>query len=137
MRFSWSVSFFAFSFPFVLFAVINGLITSCYFGGRWTPFLLPRTLCFPLLSFNECSLFLLLRLAFVFHLDFCSDLVLSLHQGVFGPLVHVGFHQRSYFKKVRMVLEKRKSFMQKKVVQKWACLDCGLGFCMSCLMYFW
>jgi hypothetical protein len=25
----------------------------------------------------------------------------------------------------------------KKVVQKGACLDCGLGFCMSCLMSFW
>jgi hypothetical protein len=86
--------------------------------------------------FNECSLFLLLRLAFVFCLDFCSDLVLSLHQGVFGPLVFVGFPQKSCLKKVRMVLKERKSFMQKKVVQKGACVDCGLGFCMSCLMSF-
>jgi hypothetical protein len=76
-------------------------------------FHLPRTLPFSLLSFNECSLFLLLRLAFVFRLDFCSDLVISLHQGVFGPLVYVGIHQKSCFKKVRMVLEKRKSFMEK------------------------
>jgi hypothetical protein len=37
-----------------------------------------------------------------------------LHQGVFGPLVYVGIHQNSCFKKVWMVLEKRKSFMQKK-----------------------
>jgi hypothetical protein len=44
------------------------------------------------LSFNECSLFLVLRLAFVFRLDFCSDLVISLYQGVFRPLVYVGFH---------------------------------------------
>jgi hypothetical protein len=36
-----------------------------------------------------------------------------LHQGVFGPLVYVGIHQKSCFKKVWMVLEKRKSFMQK------------------------
>jgi hypothetical protein len=55
---------------------------------------------FSLLSFNECYLFLELRLAFIFHLDFCSDLVLSLHQGVFGPLVYVGMHQKSCFKKV-------------------------------------
>jgi hypothetical protein len=34
-------------------------------------------------NFNECSLFLELRLAFVFHLDLCSDLLISLHQGVF------------------------------------------------------
>jgi hypothetical protein len=46
-------------------------------------FSLPRTLQFSLFSFNECSLFLELRLAFVFRLDFCSDLVISLHQGVF------------------------------------------------------
>jgi sensor histidine kinase YesM len=74
---------------------------------------LPRTLRFSLLSFNDYSLFLELRLAFVFCLDFCSDLVLSLHQGVFWPLVHVGIYQKSFLKKVRMVLEKRKSFMQK------------------------
>jgi hypothetical protein len=33
--------------------------------------------------FNECSLFLELRLAFIFHLDLCSDLVISFYQGVF------------------------------------------------------
>jgi hypothetical protein len=79
---------------------------------------LPRTLRFSVLSFNECSLFLLLRLAFVFCLDFRSDLVLSLHQGVFGPLVYVGINQKSCFKKVRMVLEKRKSFMQKSGTER-------------------
>jgi hypothetical protein len=31
-----------------------------------------------LLSFNECSLFLVLHLAFIFRLDFCSELVSSL-----------------------------------------------------------
>jgi hypothetical protein len=36
-----------------------------------------------------------------------------LHQGIFGPLVYVGFPQKSFLKKVWMVLEKRKSFMQK------------------------
>jgi hypothetical protein len=33
-----------------------------------------------------------------------------LHQGVFIPLVYVGFHQKSCLKRVWMVLEKRKSF---------------------------
>jgi hypothetical protein len=47
-------------------------------------------------NFNECSLFLELRLAFDFHLDLYLDLVISLHQGVFLPLVHVGFHQKSW-----------------------------------------
>jgi hypothetical protein len=46
--------------------------------------------------FHECSLFLELRLAFDFHLDLCSDLVISFHQGVFLPLVHIGFHQKSW-----------------------------------------
>jgi hypothetical protein len=69
------------------------------FGGDVLRFYLPRTLYFSLLSFNECSLFLELRLAFVFRLDFYSDLVLSLHQGVFRLLVYVGFHQKSCFKK--------------------------------------
>jgi hypothetical protein len=63
-------------------------------------FSLPRTLYFSLLSFNECSLFLELRLAFIFCLDFCSNLVMSLYQGVFRPLVYVGFYQKSYLKKV-------------------------------------
>jgi hypothetical protein len=34
-------------------------------------------------NFNECSLFLELRLTFNFCLDLCSDLVISFHQGVF------------------------------------------------------
>jgi hypothetical protein len=84
-----------------------------YFGGDVLVFHLPRTLRFSLLSFNECSLFLELRLVFIFHLDFCSDLVISLDQGVFWPLVYVGIRQKSFFKKVWMVLERRKSFMQK------------------------
>jgi hypothetical protein len=71
--------------------------------------------------FNECSLFLELRLAFDFRLDLYSDLVISLHKGVFLPLVYVGFHQKELFKKVRMVLEKRKSFMQKSGIRRSLC----------------
>jgi hypothetical protein len=80
------------------------------FGEDVLRFSLLRTLYFSLLSFNECSFFLVLRLAFIFCLDFYSDLVISLHQGVFRPLVYVAFHQKSCFKKVCMVLEKRKKF---------------------------
>jgi hypothetical protein len=70
------------------------------FGESYAPFFnAENTLVFTLF-FNECSLFLLLRLAFVFGLDFCSDLAISLHKGVFGPLVYVGFHQKSCFKRV-------------------------------------
>jgi hypothetical protein len=47
-------------------------------------------------NFNECSLFLELRLAFDFRLDSYSDLAISFHQGVFLPLVYIGFHQKSW-----------------------------------------
>jgi hypothetical protein len=104
---------FSFQFSLFLFAAINGWTPTNFLWRSCLAFHLPRTLHFSLLSFNECSLFLLLRLVFDFCLDLCSDLVISLHQGVFWPLVHVGFHQKSYFKKVRMMLEKRKKFMQK------------------------
>jgi hypothetical protein len=136
MHISWSVSCFSFRFCLVLFAVINGWTPTNSFWRSCLAFHLPRTLHFSLLSFNKCSPFLELHLAFIFHLDLCSDLVIYLHQGVFWPLVHVGIHQRSCFKKVRMVLEKRKSFIQKSGT-KGACVDCSLGFCMSCLMSFW
>jgi hypothetical protein len=96
MRFSWSVSCFSFQFSLVLFSAINGWTPTNSFWRSCLAFHLPRTLRFSLLSFNEYSLFLLLRLAFVFRLDFCSDLVISLHQGVFWPLFHVGFHQKSF-----------------------------------------
>jgi hypothetical protein len=127
---------FSFQFCLVLFAAINGCTPTNSFWRSCIAFHLPRTLRFSLLSFIECSLFLLLRLVFVFRLDLCSDLVISLHQGIFWCLVHVGFHQKSCFKKVWMVLEKTK-ILCKKVVQKGACIDCGLDFCMLCLMSFW
>jgi hypothetical protein len=121
MHFSWSISYFSFQFCLVLFAEINGWTPTNFFWRSYLAFHFPRTLCFSLLLFNECSLFLELRLAFNFHLDLCSDLVISLHQGVFWPLVHVGIHQKSCFKKVRMVLEKRKSFMQKSGTKRSLC----------------
>jgi hypothetical protein len=49
---------------------------------------------FHCIRFNECSLFLELHLAFDFRLDICSDLVISFHQGVFLPLIFIGFHQK-------------------------------------------
>jgi hypothetical protein len=70
------------------------------YGEDVLRFSLRRTLYFSLLLFNECSLFLVLCLAFVFRLDFCLDLVISLHQGVFIPLVYVGFHEKRCLKKV-------------------------------------
>jgi hypothetical protein len=42
-----------------------------------------NTQFFTLTVLMSVPLFLELRLAFVFHLDLCSDLVISLHQGIF------------------------------------------------------
>jgi hypothetical protein len=75
--------YFSFQFSLVLFASINVWTPTNFFWRSCHAFHLPRTLRFLLLSFNECSLFLELRLDFVFRLDFCSDLALSLYQGVF------------------------------------------------------
>jgi hypothetical protein len=68
--------------------------------------------------FNECSLFLLLRLVFDFCLDLCSDLVIYLHQGVFLPLVHVGFHQKKSCLKSSNGVGKEKKLYAKKWYKK-------------------
>jgi hypothetical protein len=60
--------YFRFQFSFVLFAAINGWTPTYFFWRRHTQFLLPGTLYFSLLSFNECSLFLVLHLCNI--LDF-------------------------------------------------------------------
>jgi hypothetical protein len=109
---------FSFQFYLVLFAAINGWTPTNSFWRSCLALHLPRTLRFSLLSFNEYSLSLLLLLVFIFCLNFCWDLLISLYQGVFWPLVHIGFHQKSCFKKVRMVLEKRKKIHAKKWYKK-------------------
>jgi hypothetical protein len=106
--------YFSIQFCLVLVAAINGLTPTNFFWRRCTRFHLPRTLHFSLLSFNECSLFLELRLAFIIFLDFCSDLLLSLHQCVFWPLVHVGFYQKKLFQKGSNGVGKEKKFHARK-----------------------
>jgi hypothetical protein len=96
MCFSWSISCFSFQFCLALFAAINGWIPTNFFWRSCLAFHLPKHFVFHSNRFNECSLFLELRLAFDFHLDLCSDLVISYHQGVFLPLVYIGFHQKSW-----------------------------------------
>jgi hypothetical protein len=64
MHFSWSV--FSFAFSFLFFCLLNGWTPTNFFWRRCTHFSFAKTLRFSLLSFNECSLFLELRLAFVF-----------------------------------------------------------------------
>jgi hypothetical protein len=74
-----------FVFSFLLLCLLQQMFGSHHvFGERHAPFFICQEhSVFHSYRFNECSLFLLLHLAFVFCLDFCSDLVLSFHQGVF------------------------------------------------------
>jgi hypothetical protein len=137
MCFSWSVSCFCFHF-FFCFVCCNKWLDHIMFllEEMNSLFICREHSVFHSIRFNECSLFLEPRLAFDFRLDLCSDLVISFHQGVFLPLIFIGFHQKRCLWKVWMVLKKEKALC-KKVVQEEACVDCGLGFCMSCLMSFW
>jgi hypothetical protein len=61
---------------------------------------------------------MLLRLAFVFRPNFCSDLLLSLHQGVFGPLVYVWFSSKEFPQKGLNGVRKEKKFYAKKWYKK-------------------
>jgi hypothetical protein len=79
MHFSWSVSYFLFSFLFSFVCYNKWLDPNKFLLEKLPCFSFAKNTPFSLLSFNECSLFLLLRLAFIFCLDFCSDLVISLH----------------------------------------------------------
>jgi hypothetical protein len=80
----------------VLFAAINGWTPTNFLWRRCTCFHLPRTVSFSLLSFNECSYFSATAFGFHFCLNLHSDLVISLHQGVFLPLIFIGFHQKRW-----------------------------------------
>jgi hypothetical protein len=101
-----------------LFSAINGWTPTNFFWRSCLAFHLPRTLHFSILSFNECSLFLELRLAFDFRLDLCLDLVISFYQGVFLPLVHVGFHQNICLKKYEWCWKREKALCKKKWYKK-------------------
>jgi hypothetical protein len=68
---------------FSLIAAINGWITSCWFRGRHTSFFIAKnTLVFTLIV-QRVFASSATAFSFCFRLDFCSDLLLSLHQGVF------------------------------------------------------
>jgi hypothetical protein len=100
--------YFCFQFYFVLFVAINGWTPTNFFWRRHTPFFIAKnTLVFTLIVQQVFS-FSRTAFSFCFYLDFCSDLVISLHQGVFRPLVYVGFNLKEWFQKGWMVLEKRK-----------------------------
>jgi hypothetical protein len=67
--------------------------------------------------FNECSLFLELRLAFVFCLDLCLDLVIYFYQGVFFASGQYWFSSKRVVSKKFEWCWKREKALRKKVVQ--------------------
>jgi hypothetical protein len=77
----------------------------CFSFAKNTPFftlIVQRVFSFSRTAFSFCfSPWFLFRSCYIF----LSRCIL--------PLVYVGFHQKSCLKKVRMVLEKSKKFMQK------------------------
>jgi hypothetical protein len=137
MRFSWSVSRFSFQFCLVLFAAINGWTPTNFFWRSYLAFHLTRILRFSLLSFNECSFFSATVFSFHFFALICVQIFLYL-------CIKVYFYLWSMLVFIKRVISKRfkwcwkrEKVSCKKVIQKGACVDCGLGFCMSCLMSFW
>jgi hypothetical protein len=69
-------------------------------------------------SFNECSLFLELRLAFDFCLDLCSDIVISFNQGVFFASDLYWFLSKEVFIKSLNGVRKEKKLYAKKWYKK-------------------
>jgi hypothetical protein len=69
-------------------------------------------------NFHECSLFLELRLSFDFCLDLCSDLVISLHQGVFFASGLCWFSLKEFLIKSLNGVGKEKKLCAKKWYKK-------------------
>jgi hypothetical protein len=108
-----------------------------FFWRSSLAFYLPRTLRFSLLSFQR--VFSFSRTAFSFRFlpwflfrscyIFLSRCILTSSPCCF-------FIKRVVSKKFKWCWKREKALC-KKVVQEGACVDYGLGFCMSCLISFW
>jgi hypothetical protein len=120
----------------VLFAAINGWTPTNFLRRRCTRFHLPRTLSFHSYRSPSVFLFPLLLLVFVFAL-ICVQTLLYLFIKVYFCLWSLlVFIKIGVYKNFKWCWKREKAFC-KIVVQEGACVDCGLGFFMSCLMSFW
>jgi hypothetical protein len=129
--------YFRFQFSFVLFAAINGWTPINFFWRRHTLFFIAKnTLVF---TFIVQWVFSFSRTAFSFCfspwflLRSCVYLCIKVYLDHWYMLV---FIKRVVSKRFKWCWKREKSFMP-IVVQMGAYLDCGLDFCMSCLMSFW
>jgi hypothetical protein len=77
--------------------------------------------------------------AFSFHFLpwFCVQILLYLYIKVYFDLWSMLVFIKRVISKRFEWCWKREKVSCKKVVQKGACVDCGLGFCMSCVISFW
>jgi hypothetical protein len=129
---------FSFQFCLVLFAAINGWTPINSFGEVALLFICQEHSVFHSYRFNECSSFSRTAFSFCFSpwfvfrscYIFASRCILTS-----GPC---WFSSKELFqKRFEWCWKREKALCKKKLVQKGACVDCGLGFCMSCLMSFW
>jgi hypothetical protein len=128
---------FSFQFCLVFFAAINGWTPTNFFWRSCLTFYLPRTLRFSLYSFPR--MFSFSRTAFSFRFSpwfvFRSCYIFTL-RCIFSFGLY-WFSSKELFIKSSNGVGKEKKFYAKKSGTRRACVDCGLGFCMSCLMSFW
>jgi hypothetical protein len=129
--------YFYFQFYFVLSAAINGWTPTNLFWRRRTPFFIAKnTLVFTLIVQR---VFCFSRTAFSFHFSpwflFRSCYIFA-SRCIYTTGLRLFSSKELSQKGLKGVGKEKKSFMP-KVVQMVACLDCGLDFCMSCLMSFW
>jgi hypothetical protein len=117
-----------------LFAAINGWIPTNFFWRSCLAFHLPKTTpFFTLIVSTSVLLFLELRLIFAL---ICVQILLYLFIKVYFDLWSMlVFIKRVVYKEFKWCWKREKALC-KKVVQEGACVDSGLGFCMSCLMSF-
>jgi hypothetical protein len=128
--------YFCFQFSFILFAAINGWTLTNFFWRRCTRFSFAKNT--PFFTLIVQRVFSFSRTAFSFHffalifIQILFYLCIKVYLDLWSMLV---FIKRVVLKRFEWCW-KREKVSCKKVVQKGACLDCGLDFCMLCLMLF-
>jgi hypothetical protein len=128
---------FSFKSFLVLFAAINGWTPTNSFWRSCLAFHLPRTLSFSLLSFQRVFSFSRTMFSFRFSPWFLFRSSYIFASRCILTSSPFWFSSKELFQKRFEWCWKREKALCKKVLQEGACIDCGLGFCMSCLMSFW
>jgi hypothetical protein len=102
-----------FSFQFCFVCCNKWLDPKKFLWRKLLAFHLPKTLCFSLLSFNECSLFLELRLAFIFCIDFFQILLYLCNKVYFDLWSMLVFIKRVVSKKFEWCWKREKNLCKK------------------------